>query len=276
LIRQFLGGLLILPQAKVKDLNMYYEIHGEGFPLVLILGLSSNVYWWDSPFLEELSRSFKVIVFDNRGVGRSDDPEVDITIKTMAEDLAGLLDALIIPRAHVLGISMGGMIAQEFVLHWPERVEKLVLCATNCGGSEQKLAANDIYQILWSFGQRVHDRALVQESIPLLFSEDFIAENSQWIESKIDDVLKIPTTAGSFSRQLGAIMKFRSFERLPTINAPTLVMHGKKDILVPPENGQILADRIPGTKLAVFENSAHILFSQEPQAVTTAIIDFLS
>ncbi len=265
-----------MPHVKVNDLSMYYEIHGEGFPLVLILGLSSNVYWWDAPFLEELSRSFKVIVFDNRGVGRSDDPEVDFSMKTMVEDLAGLLDVLDIQRTHVLGISMGGMIAQEFVLNWPERVEKLVLCATNCGGSEQKLAANDVYQTLWSFGQRVHDRQLVEEGIPLLFSEDFVAENSQWIEAKIDDVLKIPTTAASFSRQLGAIMKFRSFERLSTINTPTLVLHGKKDILVPPENGQILADRIPGAKLAFFENSAHILFSQEPQAVIATIIDFLS
>lgn len=265
-----------MPKAKVNDLNMYYELHGEGFPLVMILGISANVYWWDSPLLEELSRSFKVIVFDNRGVGRSDDPEVDITIKTMAEDLAGLLDVLAIPRAHVLGISMGGMIAQEFVLHWPEKVEKLVLCSTNCGGPEQKLAANEVLQTFGSFAQREHDRELVEEAVPLLYSEDFIAENSEWIEAKNDDVLKIPTTAGSYSRQLGAIMKFRSFERLPTINTPTLVMHGKKDILIPPENGKILADRIPGGKLVFFENSAHLIFSQEPQAATKTLIDFLS
>ncbi|MFX0116761.1 MAG: alpha/beta fold hydrolase [Candidatus Hodarchaeota archaeon] len=260
---------------KANNLNMYYEIHGKGFPLVMIMGLSANVYWWDPPFLEELARHFQVLIFDNRGVGRSDDPQVDFSIKTMAEDLAALMDAIDIRRSHILGISMGGMIAQEFVLNWPERVEKLVLCATNCGGAEQKLASDDALQTLMSFAQREHDQELVKEALPLLLSDDFITENPKWIEERTADILKIPTTPSSYGRQLGAIMNFYTFERLESITSPTLVLHGKKDILVPPENAEILAAKIPGAKLALFENSAHLIFSQETQMVTNAIIEFL-
>jgi pimeloyl-ACP methyl ester carboxylesterase len=264
-----------LPKVKVNNLNMYYEIHGKGFPLIMIMGLSANVYWWDPPFLEELARHFQILIFDNRGVGRSDDPQVDFSIKTMAEDLAALMDAVDIRRAHVLGISMGGMIAQEFALNWPERVEKLVLCATNCGGAEQILASNEVLQTLMSFAQREHDQELVKETLPLLLSEDFIAENPQWIEERTAAILKIPTTPSSYGRQLGAIMNFHTFERLGSITAPVLVLHGKKDILIPPENAKILAEKIPGAELALFENSAHLVFSQETQIVTNAIVEFL-
>lgn len=110
-----------MPKVTINDMNMYYEIHGEGIPLVMIMGLSGNVYWWDRSFIDEVSNKFKTIIFDNRGVGRSDDPGVDVSIKMMTDDLIGLMNALNIDRTYLLGISMGGMIAQELVLNYPER-----------------------------------------------------------------------------------------------------------------------------------------------------------
>lgn len=110
----------------------------------------------------------------------------------------------------------------------------------------------------------------------LLFTEDFIKENPDWIEDKIKNILKIPITASSFSRQLGAIMNFSTYDRLHTINTPTLLMHGKKDILVPTKNSEILAEKITGAKLVYFDNSAHFLFSHEPKLITEALVEFLS
>ncbi len=120
-----------MPKVKVDGVNLYYEIHGDGFPLLMIQGLSENVYSWDSPVIDGLSKHLKTVIFDNRGVGRSDDLVGDLTIESMAADALGLMDALNISQAHILGHSMGGMIAQEIALKFPERVKKLVLCSTS-------------------------------------------------------------------------------------------------------------------------------------------------
>ena len=123
-------------KVKVNDINMYYEIHGEGFPLVMIQGIGQSSLMWPPIFLDEVSKSFKIIIFDNRGAGRTDKPDIEYSIKMFADDTIGLMDALNIERAHVLGYSMGGIIAQELVLNYPKRVEKLVLCSTDCGGNK--------------------------------------------------------------------------------------------------------------------------------------------
>jgi len=130
-----------LPKVKIDGVNLYYEIHGDGFPLLLIQGLSENVYWWDTPVIDELSKHLKTVIYDNRGVGRSDALEGDLTIEIMAADALGLMDALNINQAHILGHSMGGMIAQEIALKFPERVKKLVLCSTSCGGSKAAMSS---------------------------------------------------------------------------------------------------------------------------------------
>lgn len=108
-----------MPKVKINGVNLYYEIQGDGFPLLLIQGLSENVYWWDAPMIDELSKHMKLVIFDNRGVGRSDALEGDLTIEIMAADALGLMDALNINQAHILGHSMGGMIAQELALKFP-------------------------------------------------------------------------------------------------------------------------------------------------------------
>jgi len=124
-----------MPKVKVNDIQIYYEVHGAGFPLVMIMGVGGNINWWDPRLVEGLSKKFKVVIFDNRGTGHTDTSDREYTIKLFANDTAGLMDALGISRFHVFGISMGGMIAQELVLNYPGKVEKLVLCSTNCGGA---------------------------------------------------------------------------------------------------------------------------------------------
>ncbi len=261
-----------MPKAKVNGFNLYYEIHGEGFPLLMILGLSENVYWWDPPLIEELSKSFKVIVFDNRDVGRSDKTEGELTCKMMADDIVGLMDALDINRAHILGHSMGGYISQELVLNYPERVERLILCSSGCGGSKAPLINPKTLRFLMKLSRREHTRKLVEEGVPHMFSDDIIKNNPEYIDKKIDDILIIPTGPDVFKRQIAS---FNSYRRLKNIKVPTLILHGKKDIILPPGNAEIFAEKISGAKLIYFENSAHMIFMEEPVKFAEIVLEFL-
>ena len=264
-----------MPKAKVNSFNLYYEIHGEGFPLLMIPGLSENVYWWDAPLIEELARSFKVIVFDNRDVGRSDKTEGEFTCKMLADDTLGLMDALNIEKAHFLGHSMGGFIAQELGLNYPERVGKLILCSSGCGGSKAPLVNPKTVRLIMKLSQREHTRKLVEQGVPHMFSEDFIKANPDYINKKIDDILTIPTEPDAFKRQVTSNMRFNSYRRLKNIKVPTLILHGKKDLLMPPENAELLAEKILGAKLIYFENAAHMTFMEEPARFIEHVLDFL-
>ena len=119
-----------MPKVKVNDIQIYYEVHGEGFPLVMIYGSTGSLDGWDPRLVEGLSKHFKLVLFDNRGAGRTETSNREYTVRLFADDTAGLMDALGISKAHILGISMGGAIAQELVLNYPEKVSKLVLCST--------------------------------------------------------------------------------------------------------------------------------------------------
>jgi pimeloyl-ACP methyl ester carboxylesterase len=262
-----------LPKVKVGDLNIYYEIHGNGFPLVMIVGLGANKDWWEPKQLEEVSRKYKAIIFDNRGTGRTESPAKDFTFKMMADDTVGLMDALKIKKAHVLGVSLGGNVAQEIVLDYPERVVKLVLCSTHCGFGHAKMNP-EVIKGLQSAGQQT-PAEFVNGAIPLLYPEDFQKANPKYIEESRRRMLIAPTKTDMYMRQLKAGLAFDTFAKLPTIKAPTLCMHGKKDVLIPWENSKIIADRIPGAKLFYLEKSGHALFSVETDKAQKCLFDFL-
>jgi pimeloyl-ACP methyl ester carboxylesterase len=264
-----------MPRVKLGDIQIHYEVHGEGFPLTMIMGLSGNTDWWDPRLIEELSKEFKLVLFDNRGAGRTVDSYKEHTIKLFAEDTAGLMDALGIPRAHVFGLSMGGMIAQELVLNYAEKIEKLVLCSTHCGGSKSVLPSKEVLGILTADRSMLSPEEIARGSIPLLFTEDFIKKNPNLVEFSIQQILKAPISNEAFISHLNAIMNFDSYDRLPQIKVPTLILHGKRDILVPPENASILAEAIPNSKLVYFENSAHGLV-EEMEKVISISLDFLA
>ncbi len=261
-----------MPKIKVNDINIYYEIHGEGFPFIMIMGAAGDVNWWTPDIIETISKKFKTIIFDNRDTGRTDKPELDYSIKTFAEDTVGLMDALNIEKAYILGVSMGGMIAQEIALNYPQRIEKLVLCCTQCGGSKGVQPSNKILQIkFWEMKRE----EFFNLTVSFLFTENFIKSNLDYIESYKQRMRKIPIPAESQKRQIIAIQHFRTWLRLKNIKTPTLILHGREDILVPPENVEVLAKRIPGAKTKYFENAAHLVFTMEPELFSTTIIEFL-
>jgi pimeloyl-ACP methyl ester carboxylesterase len=265
----------IMPKVKVNDIQIYYEVRGKGFPLMMIMGLGANVDWWDPRMLQGLSKKFKLVMFDNRGAGRTDVSNRRYTIKSFAEDTADLMGVLRISRAHVIGVSMGGMIAQELALNFPEKVEKLVLCSTTCGGAKSVLASQEVLQALTADRSELSPEEIVRMTIPLLFTEDFIRKNRNFVELSIQQILRAPISDESFVRQLNAIMEFDTYDRLPHISASTLILHGKRDILVPPENAEVLAEVISSAKLIYFQNSAHGLV-EEMEKVVHVLLDFLT
>ena len=251
--------------------KIYWEEQGTGEPLVLVMGLASTLDMWHRT-APEMAKRFRTILIDNRGVGRSDVPMPPYSIPTMASDVAAVIDAAGIDKAHIFGISMGGMIAQEFTLIYPERVRSLILGCTNFGGRQVKPAAPKVLEILRSRGMMSPEEAAwamvpftYDASTPRQRVEEDIKIRLQWF----------PTMEGYFG-QLGAIFAWESRERLSQIQAPTLVIHGETDELVPPENGRMLAELIPGAKLTLLANASHIFPTDQPETSHQVMLDFLN
>ncbi len=265
-----------MPLLEINGIRLYCEEAGEGPALLMIMGLSANLDWWDPAMLGRLSERFRVITFDNRGAGRSDKPYGDFSVADMADDAAGLLSALGLKTAYVLGVSMGGMIAQQLALDHPHMVERLVLCCTNCGGREQVLASPEVYAVLGTPREGVSVEKVARASLPLLFPEGFMRDHPDKMEEFVSRYLRAPMPAHCFFSQLAAITRWRSYERLPEIRCPTLVLTGDSDILIPPENSRILASRIPGARLKEYRGGGHGFFAQFPEKVADDLLAFLS
>jgi pimeloyl-ACP methyl ester carboxylesterase len=263
-----------MPHLKSNGVNLYYEEHGSGEPLVLIMGFTvSSIGWhWNVPAFAE---DFRTIVFDNRGVGQSDKPDAPYSMQMFAEDTVGLLDGLNIDKAHVFGISMGGMIAQEFALRYPQRVKTLILGCTNCGGPNAVLSKDpDVLNILNNIESvDVQQAALAMTKVAV----------TPWFMQKRMDILlqmnqmsiQHPTPKHGMVRQMQAIQGHDTYARLSLISMPTLVVTGKEDGLVPPENSLTLAQRIPNADLVLLSNASHLFNVELPEATGEVVKSFI-
>ncbi|PKQ27561.1 MAG: hypothetical protein CVT63_07325 [Candidatus Anoxymicrobium japonicum] len=259
--------------VQVGDINIAYNLTGDGAPLVMIQGLTATMDWWDPEFVDALSQRYRVLTFDNRGTERTATPDGEFTIEQFADDTIGLMDALGIERALILGFSMGGMIAQEIALSHHAKIEKLVLCSTSCGGA---MAITPSREIL----TRLLDRngtpdELVERFMSLLFSRGWIDENRLLIDDFKKRYMLALTPERSALRQFMATVKFKTHERLGQIAAPTLVMYGADDILIPAENSKILVKAIPGAGFIEYPDSGHGFLWQCRQKCLRDLIDFL-
>jgi len=263
-----------MPKVKVNDIQMYYEVKGKGFPLVMISGLGGNLAGWDPRSIRALSKKFKLVLFDNRDAGRTNTSKREYTMETFADDTAGLMNALGISKAYIFGQSMGGMIAQEFVLNYPEKTAKLVLCSTHCGGSKAIQPSQKVSRMLTTDRSTMSQEEYIRWILPIGYTDDFIKSKFDVLKIRLQRSFRYPISEAGYKRQLNAIGKFSAYERLPQIKAPTLILHGKKDVLIPPENGAILAKAIQNAKLVFFEKSAHSL-TEEIERVIKAITEFL-
>ena len=264
-----------MPKIKVNDIEIYYEIHGEGFPIVMIHGFSANLDWWPQSVINELSKTFKVILFDNRGAGRTDKPDMDYSIRVFADDTAGLMDALNIKKAFIIGLSMGGYIAQVLTLNYPEKVEKLILCGTSCGGSKATPPSAETMKIVMRDRDVITQEEAIREWIPILFSKNFIINNPQYIENFVKHALIAPIPPYNYQLQTSAVFQFNTGRKLKEIKTSTLVLHGKKDIMLPPENSETISKLILDAKLHIFDEIGHLIFSEKPEEVLAIVMDFL-
>ncbi|MEO7141970.1 MAG: alpha/beta fold hydrolase [Bryobacteraceae bacterium] len=239
-------------------------------PLLLIMGLACSLDFWYRT-VPVVSRRFRTILFDNRGVGKSDAPPGPYSILSMAADAAAVLDAAGVERANIFGVSMGGMIAQEFALQYPERVQSLILGCTASGGAggvRAKQAAIDMLKRRASMGM---EDALAA-AIPFIYDAGTPRER---IEEDLAVRRRSFPTPAAYQAQLQALLSWQSYDRLPRIAAPALVIHGENDRLVPPGNGQRIAERSPGAKLALLANASHLFVTDQPEAAHAAVLSFL-
>lgn len=261
-----------MPKIRTTRLNTYYEIHGEGDPLLLIRGLGSTCDGFKAQ-VDGLSPSFRVISFDNRCVGRSDQPQRPFTIADMADDTAALLDALGVSSAHVFGVSLGGMIAQELALRHPTRVRKLVLACTHAGPRTAARSPEWAVQLFNESRDMPRAEAL-RHSVLLLFARKTLEERPELVEETLAVMANNNQPKSSYLLQLGAVMQHDTFDRLPQIIQPTLVLTGTEDTLVDPRNSCLIAERIPGARLLEFEETGHVFFTEKADEVNRTLIDF--
>ena len=261
---------------KSNGQELYYEIHGEGAPLVLIMGIGYDATLWGLHQVPALSQMYQVVVFDNRDVGRSSKATGPYSIADMADDVAGLMDGLQIKHAHVLGISMGGMIAQEFALRHPNRLDKLILTGTGAATGRAKFDPISI----WNFVKQ-HDTeglTFAAQQFLWLFSTDFLRNHQA-----VDQTLAMlgsnpnPVSPEAYSRQASAYIQHDALDRVGNIKAATLVITGERDRLTPPWIGRELADAIPGARFHLVEGpgSSHVLPLERPEDFNKIVLSFL-
>jgi 3-oxoadipate enol-lactonase len=260
-----------MPYAISDGTRIYWEESGSGAPLLLIMGLGYSHEMWHRT-RPVVSAHYRTILFDNRGVGKSDVPSGAYSIAQMATDAAAVLDAAGIATAHVLGLSMGGMIAQEFALKYPDRVNRMVLGCTGCGGSNAIPAAQNVLDVLMARAGMTADEG-AEAMVPYIYDASTPRER---IEEDLAIRRRCFPTAAGYMGQLQAILSWTSFGRLAGIHAPTLIIHGETDQLIPPGNAPILAQAIPDSSLVMLPNASHLFVTDQPEESHRAVLAFLS
>ncbi|MEA2216263.1 MAG: hypothetical protein QOK19_1824 [Solirubrobacteraceae bacterium] len=251
--------------VRVGDVELDVERGGEGPPLLLIMGMSGTALHWGEPFLEHLRRDFDVIAYDHRGVGASSQlADGGVSIAQMAEDAAGLLAALELDSVHVMGISMGGMIAQELVLAHPELVRTLTLGCTYSGGEGSSLAPPEVIGKLSEAMTSGDRERAIRCGWEVNVSERFAGDPDQWgafaaIAARRAVALPV------IMAQMQAIAVHDTSARLPSIEVPTLVIHGTVDQMLPVANGRMIASLIDGSQLEVLDGVGHLFFWEQPE-----------
>jgi pimeloyl-ACP methyl ester carboxylesterase len=238
-----------MPMVKVNDINMYYEIHGEGESLIFIQGLGTEISSVGL-FTAELAKKYKVITFDNRGTGRTERPDVHYSIEMMAEDIIGLMDTLGIKSAHFMGGSMGSCILQVIAAKYPERVDSMVLYLATTSFSDTLKNAMEPF-----LKPQKAEKGKINQMHPLFMQ-------------------KYPPTQESLLRQLEANMKFDGRDLIGQIKAPTLIINATKDQFIPMESTEELAEGIHNAKLVLVDGD-HLFPMIQSELLVNPALEFL-
>ena len=277
-------------KVRVGDIEMAYKMFGKGDPILLIQGVGGSMNSWEPTILRELSSNHTVIIFDNRGVGNTTTGTKQFSIQQFANDSAGLLDALKIQKANVLGYSMGSFIAQQFVLTHPEKVDRLVLIASTCGGKDNVPNSPEVLELAKKLlSSVVNNTSIEPQEVKAAVA---LSYGPTWIKLHPDILEIIPTNTtdlllsgigpDTYIQQEKIVQNWKSTNwsgvcsQLPNIAKPTLVITGTEDVTIPADNSLIIAEKIPGAWLVQMKNAAHQITSQYPDEIGKILNTFLS
>jgi len=250
--------------AERNGVRIAYEVEGSGPPLLLIQGLGYARWGWE-PVVPLLARSFEVILFDNRGIGDSDCPPGPYTTAAMADDALQVLDETGVERAHVLGTSLGGMIAQELALAAPNRVDRLVLACTTPGGARAHPMPSATVDLML---RRATLREYTENALEPAVRPDLVDRIVAHREAEAQGY-------EAWAAQAAAGAGFDAYDRLGAVSAPTLVLHGDGDTVVDPRNADLLAELLPNARLSTYEGLGHLFFWNEPERFAREVTEFL-
>lgn len=262
-----------MPNAMINGVDLYYECHGAGDPLMLIAGLASDSQSW-LPIVEELSRHYQVILPDNRGVGRTKPQDAVTGIRQIADDCMALMDYLGLPSVNLLGHSMGGFVALDWAIRVPERIDKLILAATAAFNSERN---NTLFHD-WASDLASGDNPerWFINLFHWIFSKHFF-KNPKAVNEAVQYAIDYPypQSALAFTNQVEAIREFDCREKLTNIKSQTLIVCGKEDLLFPPEESIAELQSIPQTTISIVEHAAHSIHMENPEAFIDCVLRFL-
>jgi 3-oxoadipate enol-lactonase len=254
-------------------MRIAWERRGAGPSLLLIQGLGYARWGWE-PVLDLLARSFDVLAFDNRGIGESDAPAGPYTAPAMAADALQVLDEAGVERAHVVGTSLGGMIAQELALTYPERVDHLVLACTTPGGPK----AYPMPQVTVSL---IAEAATLEPAVALrrfvenALAPPTVAERPELVERILAHRVATAQDPAAWAAQAAAGVVFDAYERLDGLRAPTLVQHGSEDVVVDPRNADLFMRLVPHAQFEEFPGTGHLFFWEQPERFVASVTSFM-
>lgn len=261
-----------MAHATVGGVRLYHETAGAGAPVVLIAGLGADAHFWYKQ-VPALAPHFQVITFDNRDSSRSDKVETPYALRTLADDVRGLLEVLGIDRAAVVGGSLGGFIAQEFALAYPERLRRLVLCCTSFGGPNAVPIPPETMRVLT--GRTGDPERDLRAFLPVQVATDYLRTHAAEVDAYVAWRVAHAQPLPAYHRQLAAAAGHNTEDRLEALRVPVLILHGAHDRVVPVENAHLLAARIPGAQVCIFPDAGHLFLWEAAAEANRAITQFL-
>lgn len=266
-----------MPLVKADGANIYYEVIGQGEPLVLVQGYGHHLLHWGALPQEFVKIGYRVVLVDNRGVGRSDKPDAPVTISMMADDICKAMDDAGIGRASVFGVSMGGLVAQVLAINHADRLNNLILGCTMPGGTHSIPPDPEGMKILFDYDylKNMTPEQRSRAVFSFFCSEEYMQENPDALKYYHAVTTQYPTPTSTFARQAEAISKEDTWDRLPGIKAPTMIITGTSDRIVPFKNSELLEERIPGAELVLLQDKLHGFFIEAMDSTRIFINGFM-
>ncbi len=259
--------------AVVNGIRLYYELHGQGPPLTLVEGQAYATWMWFRQ-VDALAARHRVLVYDNRDVGKSDKLDRDYAVHDMAHDLAALLDTLGIAHTHLLGVSLGGFIAMEFALAHPEKLDRLVLACTTSGGPEMVPVPPEVRKLMEP-DLSLQPEQRTRKSMAPAWAPGYAEAHPEVIDAVVKMRLAALPPPEAAMRHIRAGAAFDISQRAGLISAPALVLHGEQDRVLPVENARQLVRRLPHAELCILPAGGHLFFIEQADRFNQAVLDFL-